>query len=167
MKLMIRVLTALGATAVLFVAALSPALAAPSVSIQAPKEGETVSGPDITVRLKVSDLRINPDAIGKTKKEGEGHVHVNLDGNEVPIGATSHTFTSVVSGSHTLRASLHNNDHSPLDPAVAETINFSVGTVDSAPAPDTATSLPLALALGLGLLATGGVVYLTQRRRWA
>jgi len=88
----------------------------PSLKIISPSNGATVEGPNVVVTLSASGFSI-PE---------QGHYHVFLDNSEQRGPGPSFTFTNVAVGSHTIRAELHNPDHSALNPEVTQTIGITI-----------------------------------------
>jgi hypothetical protein len=83
-----------------------------------------VSGNQITVHVD-TDLHISPEHYGQTRADGEGHIHMYLDnGEKVGVKEEKKTFPNLKPGKHTLKVSLHNNDHTPYD--VTKTIDFEI-----------------------------------------
>lgn len=82
------------------------------------------AGHDVTVTV-TTDLHISPEHYGQARHEGEGHIHMYLDGGEkIGVKELKHVLPNVPSGHHNLKVSLHNNDHTPYD--VTKTIEFDV-----------------------------------------
>ena len=110
-----------------------------TVSITEPAEGAEVEGPDLTVRLAASGVRITP--AGEIV-EGTGHHHLYLDaeltapGVPVPTepgriihmgdGSDTYTFEGVEPGEHRLIAVVGDGIHVPLQPWVVDTVTFTV-----------------------------------------
>ena len=81
------------------------------------------------------------DKLGKANVAGEGHLHYFLDvaapttpgkpaipaagSTWAATNSTVYTFQNVTAGTHTLSVELVNNDHTPLNPAVVQTITFT------------------------------------------
>jgi hypothetical protein len=83
-----------------------------------------ISGRQITVKV-ISDMHISAEHLGKTRVQGEGHIHLYLDDGEKSIvTGWEQTFKDLAPGTHTLKISLHNNDHTPYD--VTITKNFEI-----------------------------------------
>ena len=110
-------------------AAQSPAAAAVStaaVSVTADKTYAVQPNDEITLTISVTDFRLAPDSIGAANQDGVGHYRVYLDdasGDDyLAVGAETTTKVTVPAdindGSHDLRVVLHNNDKTPLQPAV-------------------------------------------------
>ena len=110
-----------------------------SITITAPMEGETVSGPDVTVRLAAENMEIVP-AGDMTPNSGHHHIIVNADlpAMDAPIpaaegvyihmgmGQTEYTLTGLEPGEYRIIALVGDHVHVPLDPPVADTVRFVV-----------------------------------------
>jgi len=112
---------------------------APTVTITAPTEGETVAAP-VRVTLGVVDVELAPAA---ENRPGTAHHHLFLDVEvtpldaSIPAGATGIThlgkaqaewqYDSLARGPHRLIAVLADPAHVPLKNARADTVNFVVG----------------------------------------
>jgi hypothetical protein len=110
-----------------------------SVSIVEPAEGAAVEGPDLSVRLSASCVRIVP--AGEIQ-EGTGHHHICLDADlgapGVPVptepgriihlgdGSDAYTFEGVAPGEHRLIAVVADGMHVPLQPWVVDTVRVTV-----------------------------------------
>jgi hypothetical protein len=66
-----------------------------------------------------TDMHISPEHYGMQRSEGEGHIHMYLD-DQAKIGVKEniYEFPPLTPGRHTLKVSLHNNDHTPYDVTV-------------------------------------------------
>ena len=116
-----------------------PETPAGSVTIVEPAQGATVGGPNVTVRLSTSNVPIVPAG---DLTPGTGHHHLYLDadvasmtapvptvpGSIVHMGnaASEFTFENVPPGQHRLIAVVADGVHVPLDPAVVDTVTFTV-----------------------------------------
>jgi len=96
----------------------------PSIRITSPAANATV-GNGSAVTVSVQNLTFDCPADGSVANAaGHGHWHLYVDGTadanyDGAFCASSGTLTKTYpAGSHTLVASLRNNDHTPLDPAV-------------------------------------------------
>jgi len=97
-----------------------------SVSVKADKTHAVQPKDEITLTISVMDFRLAADGIGAANQAGVGHYRIYLDdasGDDfLAVGAESTTKVTVPAdisdGSHDLRIVLHNNDNSPLQPAV-------------------------------------------------
>ena len=112
---------------------------APTVTITAPAEGETVAAP-VRVTLGVVNVELAPAA---ENRPGTAHHHLFLDVDvtpldaSIPAGATGIThlgkaqtewqYDSLARGPHRLIAVLADPAHVPLKNARADTVNFVVG----------------------------------------
>ncbi len=112
----------------------------PGVTIVKPEDGSSASAGNLTVSVAVSNFNL-VDKLGKTNVQGEGHLHYYLDvaaptsagkpaiPQEGSIWAatadTTHTFSNVSPGTHTISVELVNNDHTPLSPPVVETVTIT------------------------------------------
>ena len=117
----------------------APAAGAPSIKIVSPKPGETVKG-DFDVVVEITNFKLNCDLFGKPGLFGIGHYHVNLDSTSGPMmgmgtmlgmGCTT-TFHASTDGlktgeKHTVIALLTDNSHAPLTPAVAGSVDVTIG----------------------------------------
>ncbi len=107
-----------------------PSTGPATIKVRAPKADAVVRGSpaSVTVSVIITGFELDKAAIGSaTNKPGTGHWHVLLDGALVsPVGDVFTTLQNVAVGTHTLKVELHNNDHSPVTPAVADTISFKV-----------------------------------------
>jgi ABC-type enterochelin transport system substrate-binding protein len=107
----------------------SPAAAAAGtagVSVTADKTYAVQPNDEITLTISVTDFRLAPDSIGAANQDGVGHYRVYLDdvsGDDyLAVGAEATAKVTIPAdisdGSHDLMVVLHNNDKTPLQPAV-------------------------------------------------
>jgi hypothetical protein len=83
-----------------------------------------VKGHDATVSV-ITDLHLSPEHYGQARQDGEGHIHMYLDnGDKVGVKEAKQVFPNLSVGKHTIKVSLHNNDHTPYD--VTKTVGFEV-----------------------------------------
>ncbi|WP_127579387.1 hypothetical protein [Paenibacillus koleovorans] len=83
-----------------------------------------VNGTSATVKVS-TDMHISPEQYGKARKEGEGHIHMYLDnGEKIGVTQEAKVFENLTPGVHTIRVSLHNNDHTPYD--VTKSVEFTI-----------------------------------------
>jgi hypothetical protein len=74
-----------------------------------------VSGNKLTVTVD-TDMSISSEHYGQARMEGEGHIHMYLDnGEKIGVQTGTKVFENLAPGNHTLKVSLHNNDHTPYD----------------------------------------------------
>ena len=112
----------------------------PTIKITLPAEGAMLPPGDLTVHVQVSNFEL-VDKLGETPVKGQGHIHYFLDTTPptiqgqpaIPKGGTfapstelSHTFTDVGPGQHVLAVELVQNNHTPLNPAVVDSITVTV-----------------------------------------
>jgi len=104
----------------------SPAAGTVGVSVTADKTYAVQPNDEITLTISVTDFRLAPDSIGAANQDGVGHYRIYLDNasgdDYLAVGAESTVKVTVPAdindGSHDLWVVLHNNDKSPLQPAV-------------------------------------------------
>ncbi|MFC5407067.1 hypothetical protein [Cohnella soli] len=83
-----------------------------------------IKGQSVVVNVK-TNMKISAEDYGAERKEGVGHIHMYLDnGEKIGVKTGSHTFTELPAGKHTVKVSLHNNDHTPYD--VTKTYDFTI-----------------------------------------
>jgi photosystem II stability/assembly factor-like uncharacterized protein len=114
--------------------------AAPAIKIIEPQDNALLTNNNVTVTVQVSNFKL-VDKLGQANIAGEGHIHYFLDvmpptvpdepattsaGTSVATTATSHTWSNLSPGSHTLSVELVNNDHTPLNPPAVATVSISV-----------------------------------------
>jgi len=111
-----------------------------TVSIDSPANGATIDAADVRVTLSVTGIEIAPVAEGRA---GTAHHHLFLDRDLTPFdaviplddprvvhmgdGRSEHTFEGLAPGPHRVIAVLADPHHIPLDPPVADTVEFTVG----------------------------------------
>ena len=100
---------------------------APSISIQSPSHGGSVSSRGFRVSVAVDGIELDAENYAGTNIVGHGHIHYIVDG--ALASATASMFADVGAltlGTHTIRAELRNNDHSALSPAVFDEATVTV-----------------------------------------
>lgn len=98
----------------------------PGVDVSADKTHAVQPGDEITLTITVSKFTLDASKIGKPNEANVGHYRVYLDGASgdnflADSGADTVKVKvpdDVTDGSHQLRVVLHNNDRSPVAPAV-------------------------------------------------
>jgi hypothetical protein len=98
----------------------------PRIAVSADKTHAVQPGDEITVSVTVSGFRLDPDRIGKANEPGVGHyrIYLNQTGGDDFLAegaAPSIKITlpsDITDGSHELIVALHNNDGTPVSPAV-------------------------------------------------
>jgi hypothetical protein len=111
----------------------------PSIKILSPKSGDTISGPfDVTVQI--NNFKPSCDLFGKPDVAGYGHWHLNFDTTSGAMNgmgsmggmsctATVHTSTvGLTAGqTHSLIAILVDDGHAPLNPAIVDKVDVTIG----------------------------------------
>jgi hypothetical protein len=138
-----RAIVKVGAAAAIVALAAWPvpvgAQANPTVRITTPRDGATVRGPQVEVKVTVQNFRLV--AGGTEVKSGEGHVHILIDkqvpraGEVVPqadgyvhLGAAPFDTRTIdlAPGEHTLTAVLGDSTHKVLDPPATHSVKVTV-----------------------------------------
>ncbi len=96
------------------------------LSVKADKTHAVQPNDEVTLTISVTDFRLAAGSIGGANEDGVGHYRVYLDdasGDDyLAVGAEPVAKVTIPAdvndGSHDLRVVLHNNDKSPLQPAV-------------------------------------------------
>jgi hypothetical protein len=109
------------------------------VEILSPLEGDTVPGPDVTVRLAAHEFLVVP-AGDTTANSGHHHVFLDRDlsptGAPIPAeagfivhlgnGAGEVVIPGVAAGPHRLITMVGNAGHVPVEPLLVDTVSFVV-----------------------------------------
>jgi len=103
----------------------APASGQPGIKILVP-HNQTAVSPYVIVWVKVRGFRENAAAVGAPARAGEGHWHLSVDGKMASVSASSVADVQLTRGKHTLRASLHNNDSTPVQGAASDQITVLV-----------------------------------------
>ncbi|MBD0383052.1 hypothetical protein [Paenibacillus sedimenti] len=83
-----------------------------------------VNGDSATLQI-TTDLILSKQHKDQARQQGEGHIHYSLDGGEKQVLTDKQEVLEHLSkGSHSVKLSLHNNDHTPYE--VSKTISFEV-----------------------------------------
>src|SRR5947209_11345128 len=105
----------------------------PGIRISSPGNGAVVHGSSVTVRVAVSNFKlVRPILLSPSKwgtipllKGNQGHIHYFLDSMATMVltrdvtTMTSHTWTHVAPGRHTITAYLATSQHAPFPGAKA------------------------------------------------
>jgi len=103
----------------------SAAAVAPTLKVLAPVDAATVKGADVSVKVETTGLKFVMPS--NTLVPGEGHVHFILDDQPLEMSTSpEYVFKGVAAGEHTLEAQLVQNDTTPFDPPVVQTVTFTV-----------------------------------------
>ncbi len=112
----------------------------PMIQITEPADGATLPPGKVVVNVQVSNFQL-VDKLGQPAEPGQGHIHYFLDvtppttpgkpatvqnGMFAPSAKTTYTFDDVKNGPHMVAVELVNNDHTPLQPAVVDSVHFTV-----------------------------------------
>ncbi len=104
----------------------------PHITISDPKDGTVFplimsTTVDIPVTFTVSDFTLVAPT-GQANVAGHGHAHLFLDQETTyrAIGVSPLTAKLVPAGNHTLKITLHNNDHTPIDTVAPATVSVVV-----------------------------------------
>ncbi|MHC1707794.1 MAG: T9SS type A sorting domain-containing protein [Bacteroidales bacterium] len=95
----------------------------PSINISSPVENATVFGSSVNVVFAVANFVVGNPGTGI-----DGHIHYFVDGgNAVMVYNTNPiTINGLTAGNHQVVLQLVDNDHNPLSPNVADTVNFTI-----------------------------------------
>lgn len=144
--MMKKITLAVGLLVALVASAAALAAGAPSVAFVTPKAG-AVTGSTVTFTVKLTNFKLDANAVGKQKKANTGHLHFQMDhgkfdypkysgangklavtlgiaGKYSPSVTPSIKYSHLPAGKHTLVVFLANNDHSPVGPKA--TVSFTV-----------------------------------------
>jgi hypothetical protein len=85
-----------------------------------------VSGSKATVHFITTNFKISPEHYSQAHVPGEGHIHLFVDGSPSRIGVKESTYVlkNLKPGKHTLKASLHTNNHQPYN--VEDSVQFEI-----------------------------------------
>ena len=122
----------------------------PSLAVLSPSNGDTVTSTDIPVSVRVSNFTLSTPDVGLPDKDGEGHIHVMLDGMNMGVLLNFYTtpqFTlpgeGMKPGQHTLTFDLASNTHMDMEDTVTSvTINYQPLTAKAAPQANPSADTP-------------------------
>lgn len=134
-----------------------------SLKVLSPAEGAKVTTTDIPVKVSVANFKLSPKHIGMPNVDGEGHIHVMLDGMNMGVlfnAYASKSFTlpgrSITPGEHTLIFDLASNTHGDFGNTVQKVkIDYQPAKAEAAPAAAAEAGMP---ALAIGSPANGATV---------
>ncbi len=133
------------------------------MNASAPSVGEREP---LVISWSVTGFVLDAPAIGNAPEQGRGHVHVDVDGsNYAASAADSIAMTDLLKGNHTIRVSLHNNDHTPLSSDVADAVAVEItpGPPRTESSPDPSVAYGAAAAILIGAVAI--VAFALRRKR--
>jgi outer membrane protein assembly factor BamB len=114
----------------------------PAIKFVEPTNNDRLPAGNISVQVEVTNFKV-VDKLGQANVAGEGHIHYFLDvtppttqgqpavtasGTYAATASTNYTWHNVPAGTHTLSVELVNNDHTPLNPPVVQTITVTTDT---------------------------------------
>lgn len=145
----------------------------PTIRIGSPEEREQVSGPDVEVRVEVSDfVLVPPSGTGTTPWEGHVIYYLDFEPAFVPgqsaipadpnvdYAATdlvTHTFVNVAPGPHEVFVLLVHDDHTPVIPPAMNSVRFTVIPSQETPTPQpspAATEVARTVSIGEAVVQT-------------
>src|ERR1700730_7292199 len=106
----------------------------PSIQIVSPRNSATVSGSQMVVEVRARSFILNPMAMGKSPRPGEGHWQVSVDGDfagysaDEVVSLPNDAYPQLSAGKHTIKVELRNNDHTPVAGAEASEITVTIPT---------------------------------------
>ncbi|MGD9890036.1 MAG: hypothetical protein AB7U18_01910 [Dehalococcoidia bacterium] len=139
------------------------------IEVVSPTPGQTITTTDIPVVVRVSNFTLAPEAVGRPDVDGEGHIHVMLDGMNMGVLFNFYTSTeftlpgdAIAPGEHTLIFDLASNTHMDFANTVQQiTINYQPAAAVAAPAPATATGASVAIVAPADHATVGATFELT------
>lgn len=97
-----------------------------TLSVVRPKNGETIRGSDVPLKLKLEGGTISTSASTELVPD-EGHLHVVLDDRLISMTSDLESvIPDVPPGTHLLKIEFVANDHAPFDPRVIAAVSFEV-----------------------------------------
>ncbi len=103
--------------------------AGPELTIESPKQGETIQGGLVVVKFAAKNFKIVDFTKDTAVSESKGHVHIQLDDNPYnTIHTTSNVFVfaGVKPGKHKIELEFVHSNHTPLKTQVEKTVEFTV-----------------------------------------
>jgi hypothetical protein len=119
----------------------------PSLTVISPGNGDTVSSTDIPVSVQVSNFTLSGADVGHPDRDGEGHIHVMLDGMDMDMsGMSMHggmmsmagmigmpasdsipvDLSAWPNGQHTITVEPVQDDHTPIQGAMSGTVTLTL-----------------------------------------
>jgi hypothetical protein len=131
---MYRMITFAAMLALVATLVIPPAAAqtTPTIHIVSPRAGATVAGSQMVVEVRVQNFTLNPLAIGKAPKPGEGHWRIFVDGKLAGLSANNvvslpnDAYPTLTAGKHTIKVELYNNDYTPVKGAQGSDITVTI-----------------------------------------
>jgi hypothetical protein len=121
-----------------------------SLKVVSPKSGQRITTTDIPVSVRVSDFKVSSRHVGLPDAEGEGHIHVMLDGMNMGVLFNFYTASkfalpgrAITPGRHTLIFTLASNTHMDFANTVQKVdIDYQPAKSKSAPEPSASAGAP-------------------------
>jgi hypothetical protein len=121
-----------------------------ALAVVSPRDGEKVTTTDIPVQVAVSNFKVSSAHVGMPDVDGEGHIHVMLDGMNMGVLFNFYTtpeFTlpgrAMTPGPHTLIFGLASNTHEDFaNTAQKVNIDYEPAKAEPAPEPVTTAAVP-------------------------
>lgn len=134
-----------------------------SLKVLSPADGAKVTTGDIPVTVSVANFKLSPKHIGMPNVDGEGHIHVMLDGMNMGVlfnAYASNSFTlpgrAMTPGEHTLIFDLASNTHEDFGNTVQKVkIDYRPAKAEGAPAGAADAGMP---GLAISSPANGATV---------
>jgi len=96
------------------------------LTIEAPRNGQTVKGSNLVLRLDLVGAKIVPATTTRIRPD-QGHVHVMLDGKLISMNyQLTETLPKLTDGTHLIQVEFVASDHLPFDPRVLAQAAFQV-----------------------------------------
>jgi len=121
-----------------------------SLKVVSPKDGEKITTTDIPAQVAVSNFKVSAADVGMPDVDGEGHIHVMLDGMNMGVLFNFYTtpkFTlpgrAMTPGPHTIVFGLASNTHEDFENTAQKVnIDYEPAKAKPAPAPVTTAGVP-------------------------
>ena len=103
----------------------APASGRPGIKILVPHDHTAVSA-YLIVWVKVRGFKGSPMGLGSAAKTGEGNWQLYVDGKLGAVSTSTVADVRLTRGKHTLKATLHNNNHAPVAGASSDQVAVTV-----------------------------------------
>lgn len=101
-----------------------------SVTVTGPSQDQVFASQDLPLKIDLQGGEIAPVA-STSNQEGQGHLHISIDGRLASMTAEADQTLQVPPGKHELEVEYVANDHAPFCKRIADRVRF---TVEDAPA---------------------------------
>ncbi len=99
----------------------------PSIQIVSPADDAVVCGTPLAVELEIENFTLVPVSEGSSPNDGEGHIDLSLNGQEVAMDADeSFEISEVEDGLWRLQVELVHADHTSVEPYAGDFIYVTV-----------------------------------------